>query len=106
MNDLGPIGRLGHWTATHFRAVAIGWVLIAVGFGFLAPRVENALSGAGWEATGSDSVEARDLIDAEFDGLGADGLMVVVSSDDPGPRRSRVRADDRQRRRKLAADER
>ena len=28
MNDLGPIGRLGHWTATHFRAPssAIGWV--------------------------------------------------------------------------------
>ena len=22
MSDLGPIGRLGHWTATHFRAVA------------------------------------------------------------------------------------
>ena len=33
--------------------VAIAWVVVAVGLGFFAPRVEHALSGAGWEATGS-----------------------------------------------------
>ena len=67
MSDLGPIGRLGRWAATHFRVglVALG-VLIAVGLGVLAPRVEHALSGAGWQANGSESVEARELIDAEL----------------------------------------
>lgn len=53
---LGPIGRLGRYTATHVRQVVIAWVLIAVVLGAFAPRVETALSGAGWEATGSQSV--------------------------------------------------
>jgi putative drug exporter of the RND superfamily len=80
MSSLGPIGRLGRWTATHFRVVAAAWLVIAVGLGFFAPRVEHALSGAGWEATGSESVQARELLDAEFQGLNSYGLMVVVHS--------------------------
>ncbi|HET8757163.1 MAG TPA: MMPL family transporter [Solirubrobacteraceae bacterium] len=78
----GPLGRLGRWTATHFRAVALGWLVIAVAFGIFAPRVEHALSGAGWEATGSESVQARELIQQNFQGLGSYGLMVVVHSAD------------------------
>ena len=36
-------------------------MVIAVGLGAFAPKVEHALSGAGWEATGSESAEgARD----------------------------------------------
>ena len=58
--QLGPIGRLGRWTAAHFRIVAAAWVVVAVGLGVFAPRAEQALSGAGWEATGSESVHARD----------------------------------------------
>jgi RND superfamily putative drug exporter len=82
MSQIGPIGRLGHWTATHFRMVAVAWLLIAVAFGVFAPRVEHALSGAGWEATGSESVQVRAAIDENFDGLGSYGLMVVVHSAD------------------------
>ena len=78
----GPIGRLGQYTATHFRVVAIVWLLIALGLGFLAPRVETALSGAGWEATGSESVSARQMIDQNFQGLSSSALMVVVNSPD------------------------
>ena len=76
--EVGPIGRLGRWTATHFRAVVAAWVLVAVGLGVFAPRVEKALSGAGWEATGSESVQARQLIDRSFNGLGSYALTVVV----------------------------
>ena len=50
---LGPVGRVGRYTATHFRQVLAAWVLVALVLGFFAPRVEKALSGAGWEATGS-----------------------------------------------------
>jgi RND superfamily putative drug exporter len=82
MSGLGPIGRLGHWTATHFRVVLAGWVVVAVGLGVLAPRVEKALSGAGWEATGSESVAARKAIDKNFAGLSSSALMVVVHSQD------------------------
>src|SRR5215470_11203291 len=79
---MGPIGRLGRWTATHFGAVVAIWLVIAGGLGLLAPRAEHALSGAGWEATGSESVRARQLIDQHFGGLGAYGLTVVVGSRD------------------------
>jgi putative drug exporter of the RND superfamily len=77
---VGPVGRLGRFTATHFRLVLVGWLILAVVLGFFAPRVENALSGAGWEATGSQSLQARTLIDKHFHGLSSYGLMTVVYS--------------------------
>ncbi|MCB0881591.1 MAG: MMPL family transporter [Thermoleophilia bacterium] len=78
--SLGPLGRLGRWSAHHARIVFVAWVVIAVGLGFLAPRVEHSLSGAGWEATGSESVEARDLVSRAFNGADSTSLMVVVHS--------------------------
>jgi RND superfamily putative drug exporter len=80
--QVGAIGRLGCWTAGHFRIVAAAWVVVAVGLGVLAPRVEKALSGAGWETTGSESVQARHLIDKGFNGSGTYGLTVVVHAPD------------------------
>jgi putative drug exporter of the RND superfamily len=80
MSRMGPLGRLGGWTADHFRAVLIAWLVVAAGLGILAPRVETALSGAGWEASGSQSVQARQLIDESFGGQSSSALMVVVSS--------------------------
>jgi RND superfamily putative drug exporter len=77
---VGPIGRLGRYTATHFRTVLAGWLVVAVVLGFFAPRVETALSGAGWEASGSQSVQARKLLERDFAGLGSYGLMTVVYS--------------------------
>ena len=78
--NVGPLGRLGRYMATHFRGVLVGWVVIALVFGFFAPRVETALSGAGWETTGSQSVQARQLINKDFRGLSSYGLMTVVYS--------------------------
>ncbi len=77
---VGPIGRLGRYTATHFRIVLIGWLVVALVLGFFAPRVETALSGAGWEASGSQSVQARKLVERDFAGLGSYGLETVVYS--------------------------
>jgi len=79
---VGPIGRLGRWTSDHVRVVATSWVLIAIVFGAFAPSVESALSGAGWQANGSESVRARDLIQRNFAGLSSSALMVVVHSSD------------------------
>jgi RND superfamily putative drug exporter len=78
MSASGPIGRLGYWMAEHVRIVVIAWVVIAAGLGFFAPRAEHALSGAGWEASGSESVAARDKIDSAFGGQSGYALMVVV----------------------------
>ena len=78
--NVGPIGRLGRYTATHFRVVLVGWLVVAIGLGFFAPKVETALSGAGWETTGSQSVQARQLIDKNFHGLSSYALMTVIYS--------------------------
>jgi len=79
---------MGDWVVSHSRLVVIAWVIVAVGLGALAPRVEHALSGAGWEASGSESVTARTLIQKNFDGASSSAFMVVVHSptrtiDDP-----------------------
>ena len=78
VTGVGPIGRLGAWTADHFRSVLVAWIVVAVGLGALAPKVEHALSGAGWEASGSESVQARELIDKSFGGQSSAALMVVL----------------------------
>jgi RND superfamily putative drug exporter len=80
IRDTGRLGRLGRWAATHRRAVVLAWVAVALSLGVLAPRAEHALSGGGWQADGSESVEARRLIDRHFDGQGSYALAVVVSS--------------------------
>ncbi len=81
MSPLGPIGRLGYWMAGHVRLVVIMWVVIAVGLGAFAPKAEHALSGAGWEASGSESVATREAIDESFGGQGSYALMAVVSGE-------------------------
>ena len=78
--NVGPIGRIGRFAATHFRVVLVGWLVVAIGLGLFAPKVETALSGAGWETTGSQSVQARQLIDRNFQGLSSYALMTVIYS--------------------------
>jgi RND superfamily putative drug exporter len=79
---VGPIGRLGRFTVRHGRAVAVTWAVVAVAFGVFAPKVETALSGAGWQANGSESVQARSLIGTNFAGLSSSALVVVLHSSD------------------------
>jgi RND superfamily putative drug exporter len=78
---VGPLGRLGLWAADHVRAVVVGWLVVVVALGVFAPRVERALSGAGWEASGSESVQTRRLVQESFAGLSSQALTVVVHSD-------------------------
>ena len=77
---LGPIGRLGHWAATHRRAVFGAWAVLVIVLGAFAPKVEKALSGAGWQASSSESVVVRDLVEREFGGLSSSSLQVVLHS--------------------------
>jgi len=92
VSRLGPIGRLGAWAADHARVVLVAWAILVAALGAFAPRAEHALSGAGWEATGSESVAVRETIDRDFGGLSSSALMVVVHS---GEHRAGERAFDR-----------
>ena len=59
-----------------------------LGLGALAPFADRALSGAGWEAPGSESGEARRAIESHFPGQGTYALSVVVAGDDERPMRA------------------
>ncbi len=78
VNTQRLFARLGAWSATHFRRVLVVWLLVIAAFGFFAVHVESALAGAGWQASGSQSVAARAIIEKDFAGLGATGLQVVI----------------------------
>ena len=75
---------MGAFAADHARAVMAVWAVVFVVFAAFAPRVETALSGAGWQADGSESVRARDAIQREFPSSASSALTVVVSADAPG----------------------
>ena len=79
MSGTGLIGRLGRWSATHGRIVAVTWIVLIVGLGALAPRVETALSGAGWEDSGSESVQVRDTVQRSFDGAASSALVAAFT---------------------------
>src|SRR4249919_671647 len=80
----GPLGRLGAAVTRHARATTVVWLLVIVGLGVFAPKVESELSGAGWQANGSESVTARDLAQQHFGGNASTAIQVVVHSSD-GP---------------------
>src|SRR4051812_9156423 len=60
----GVFARLGGWTADHRRVVFGAWLALVLALGGLAPFAEHALSGAGWEASNSESLRARDRVQA------------------------------------------
>ena len=76
----GPLGRLGMWVTGHHRLVTAAWVLVVIGLGVFAPTVEKNLSGAGWQANGSESVAVRDLAQQHFGGNASHAIQVVVHS--------------------------
>ncbi|MBO1753813.1 MMPL family transporter [Allobranchiibius sp. CTAmp26] len=78
------MARLGAWAGSHLGAVLVLWLIALALFGAFAPKVESALSGAGWQDSGSQSVQARQVIQRNFHGMGATALQVVIH-DGTGP---------------------
>src|SRR3954453_1677869 len=73
------LGRLGAWAADHRRLIVAVWAVAILALGALAPFADRALSGAGWEAPGSESGKARSAIESHFPGQGTYALSVVVA---------------------------
>lgn len=80
MNN-APLARLGRFAHAHKWSVVAAWAAIAIGLGFLAPKLESALSGAMWEVNGSDSLAARQLIERNFGGFSSQSGVIVLHSD-------------------------
>src|SRR3954462_516319 len=88
MSHLTDIGRLGGWAADHRRLIVIVWGVAVLALGAMAPFADRALSGAGWEAPGSESGEARRAIESPFPGQGTYALSVVVAGEGDRPIRA------------------
>ena len=56
----------------------MAWLVVLGVFGAFAPKVMSSLSGAGWQNSGSMSVQARNVIAKDFSGLGSTALQIVV----------------------------
>ena len=106
MRTIGPLGRLGGFAADHIRAVIAVWAIVAIALAAFAPKVETALSGAGWQADGSESVRARTAIERGFPGLSSSALTVVVHSPSATTSAPEFRRTVRRVERVLAADHR
>jgi RND superfamily putative drug exporter len=81
MESKPALERIGRAANRYRWLVVATWLLVAAGFGVFAPSLDHALSGAGWQVTGSDSLAARDQIDARFGGMSSQSAVVVVRSD-------------------------
>ena len=81
LRRFGVLGRLGLAVIRRPRLTMVAWLLVIIGLGIFAPRVEGALSGAGWQANGSQSVAARQLAQAHFGGAASSAIEVVIHSD-------------------------
>jgi putative drug exporter of the RND superfamily len=86
------LGRLGAWAVDHRRLLVVVWGVAVLALGALAPFADRALSGAGWEAPGSESGKARRAIESHFPGQGTYALSVVVAGDRAGIGDRRMRA--------------
>ena len=75
--------RLARFSATHRRFVMLTWLVATLAAAPLALTLTGALSGAGWEAQGSTSMQVRDEIRRDFPQLGAEAAVVVFHQRDP-----------------------
>jgi len=77
------LGRLGVWSVNNRRRVVVVWMLVVIAMAIFAPNVEKALSGAGWQANGSQSVTVRNLAQQYFGGQASSAIEVVIHSNQP-----------------------
>lgn len=75
--------RLAATMATHRRIVIGVWLVIVLAAAPLAVTLTGALSGAGWDAKGTDAEKVRSELRDDFPALGAENPIVVYRQDTP-----------------------
>ena len=75
--------RLAATMANHRRVVIAVWIVIVLAAAPLALTLTSALSGAGWDAKGTDAEKVRAELRTDFPALGAENPIVVYRQDTP-----------------------
>ena len=65
--ELHPLDRLSRWVTGHRRAVFVAWAALVLLAAPLAITLNGALSGAGWDASGSESEAVRTELRTHYD---------------------------------------
>ncbi|MCC6703864.1 MAG: MMPL family transporter [Thermomicrobiales bacterium] len=78
-----PLGHVARWVTEHSKLVIIAWVVLILAAAPLALTVNGVLSGAGWDAAGSESARVRDEIGATFPDFFIENAIVVYQQETP-----------------------
>jgi RND superfamily putative drug exporter len=79
----GLLARIGRAAARRPRRVLSLWAVVVLVAAPLALTLTSALSGAGWEAQGSDAAQVRDELRRDFPQLGAEAAVVAYRQERP-----------------------
>jgi RND superfamily putative drug exporter len=74
----GPLASIAKFSVARKKTVMLIWLVVVLAAAPLAISLTKALSGAGWEAQGSEAQIVRDELRKNFPQLGAEAAMIVV----------------------------
>jgi RND superfamily putative drug exporter len=79
----GPLASIAKFSVAKKKTVMLVWLILVFAAAPLAISLTSALSGAGWDAQGSEAQKVRNELRAEFPQVGAEAAMIVVQQDTP-----------------------
>ena len=79
----GPLAAIAHFSVARKKTVMLIWLIVVLAAAPFAITLTKALSGAGWEAQGSEAQIVRDELRKNFPQLGAEAAMIVVQQEQP-----------------------
>ncbi len=79
----GPLASIARFSVAKKKTVMLLWAIVVIAAAPLAVSLTGALSGAGWDAQGSEAQIVRNELRAQFPQVGAEAAMIVVTQDEP-----------------------
>ncbi|MCE2736436.1 MAG: MMPL family transporter [Acidimicrobiaceae bacterium] len=77
----GPLASIARFSVAKKKTVMLLWAILTVAAAPLAISLTSALSGAGWDAQGSEAQIVRNELRTQFPQVGAEAAMIVVQQD-------------------------
>jgi RND superfamily putative drug exporter len=74
----GPLASIARFSVAKKKTVMLLWLILVFAAAPLAISLTSALSGAGWDAQGSEAQKVRNELRADFPQVGAEAAMIVV----------------------------
>lgn len=79
----GPFASIARMSVRYRKTVMVVWMAVVLAAAPLAISLTSALSGAGWDAQGSEAQAVRNELRTRFPQLGSEAAMIVVTQDKP-----------------------